>query len=187
MSCMSLSMTVSSLVGLELAPEPGLATLPLGLHYLASMMATLPASQTMRRYGRRAGFSIGALLGFFAGIFSALGIFWGSFEVFCAGAFLLGSFNGHAVFYRFAAADTATPMERSRAISLVLRPRPNADRRLRRYARVFLHERLGDSHESLFFTGRSHPGRAWASSGHRWTVPLRAPSRLSGVHRYVHL
>ena len=120
MSCMSLSMTVSSLVGLELAPEPGLATLPLGLHYLASMMATLPASQTMRRYGRRAGFSIGALLGFFAGIFSALGIFWGSFEVFCAGAFLLGSFNGHAVFYRFAAADTATPMERSRAISLVL-------------------------------------------------------------------
>lgn len=120
MSCTSLSMTVSSLVGLELAPAPDWATLPLGLHYLATMLATLPASQCMRIWGRRAGFSVGAFIGLAAGLVSAAGIWFASFELFCLGAFLLGCFNGHAVFYRFAAADTATPLERGRAISLVL-------------------------------------------------------------------
>ena len=120
MSAVALSMTVASLVGLELAPQPYLATLPLGLHYLASLLATLPASHLMRHVGRRAGFSFGASLGFLAGLLSAWGIAQGSFEIFCAGTFLLGTFNGHVVFYRFAAADTATAMERGRAISLVL-------------------------------------------------------------------
>ena len=120
MSCVSFSMTVSSLVGLELAPAPHLATLPLGLHYLASMLATLPASQLMRRYGRRAGFSFGASLGVLSGLVCALAVSRESFPLFCLGTALLGAFNGHALFYRFAAADVATSLEKSRAISMVL-------------------------------------------------------------------
>lgn len=120
MSCFSFSMTVSSLVGLELAPAPHLATLPLGLHYLASMMATLPASHLMKRFGRRAGFTFGASLGVVSGVIGALAIYWQSFPLFCLGTLFLGAFNGHALFYRFAAADVATPLERGRAISMVL-------------------------------------------------------------------
>jgi len=120
MSCTSFSMTVSSLVGLALAPAPHLATLPIGLHYVGSMLATLPASHLMRRFGRRAGFSFGAFLGVLSGATCAQAVASGNFPLFCLGTTLLGAFNGHFIFYRFAAADSATPLERGRAISLVL-------------------------------------------------------------------
>lgn len=119
-TCVSFSMTVSSLVGLALAPAPHLATLPLGLHYLTLMLATLPASQLMRRFGRRAGFSFGAALGVLSGLICAQAVASGNFPLFCLGTAFLGAFNGHFMFYRFAAADCATPLERGRAISLVL-------------------------------------------------------------------
>ncbi len=59
MSCTSLTIATSALVGVILAPNPRLATLPLGLTYGCMMLMMIPASLFMRHYGRRAGFTLG--------------------------------------------------------------------------------------------------------------------------------
>jgi MFS family permease len=120
MTCNSLVIATSALVGLALATDKWLATLPLGLQFLATMSLTLPASLLMKRLGRRAGFQLGALLGLAGALLCTYGIFAHSFVGFCGGAFLLGAFNAFGQYYRFAAADTATLQFRSQAISLVL-------------------------------------------------------------------
>ena len=50
---------VSGLVGATLAPDPALATVPLGLFITGAALTTYPASILMGRIGRRAGFLIG--------------------------------------------------------------------------------------------------------------------------------
>lgn len=120
MSCSALIITVTALIGNTLAPDKSLATLPLALQFLAMMSSAAPASFLMRRFGRRAGFSLGALLGCAAGLLGVQAIFAGSFVLFCVSSVLFGAFAAHVQFYRFAAADTASHAFRSRAISLVL-------------------------------------------------------------------
>lgn len=114
-------MTLSGLVGQELAPDPALATLPVSAMMLGTLVSTLPASLFMQRIGRRAGFMIGAGFGGVAGgAISVLAISLGSFWLFCFGNLLFGLYQGFAMYYRFAAADVTRLEWRSRAISLVL-------------------------------------------------------------------
>jgi MFS family permease len=110
----------SALVGHMLATNKLMATLPLGLMHLAVMLTAFPASHFMQRFGRRAGFSIGAATGLAGTALCVYAIVQGSFWLFCAGAFVNGIYNGFATFYRFAAADGAPPAIRGRAISYVL-------------------------------------------------------------------
>ena len=116
----SLMITTSALVGMQLAPSAALATVPLGVQFLAMMFSTFPASFLMKRVGRRLGFMFSAVLGFFGAGICTYAIFSSSFMLFAVGSFLLGVFNGFGQFYRFAAADVATAEYRSRAISWVL-------------------------------------------------------------------
>lgn len=114
-------MTLSGVVGASLAPEPGLATLPIALMMLGTVISTLPASLFMKRVGRRTGFMTGAVFGgVLGGVVSFAGVAIGSFWVFCAGSMLLGLYQGFAMYYRFAAADVASPAFRSKAISFVM-------------------------------------------------------------------
>ena len=113
-------MTLSGLVGDRLAPTSALATAPIAAMMLGILAATLPASLLMKRHGRRAGFVLGGLIGAAGGGVSVAGIAAGSFAVFVAGNFLLGAYQAFANYYRFAAADAASPSWRSRAISLVM-------------------------------------------------------------------
>jgi MFS family permease len=116
----SLLVTTSALVGVGLAEHKALATLPIGLQFLATMLSTMPASLLMRRIGRRAGFAAGALIGLTGAGVCTAGIVAESLAVFGAGCFLIGIFNGVGQYYRFAAAEVADPGFRPRAISLVL-------------------------------------------------------------------
>ena len=120
MSGTSLNMTISALVGHAMADDKSLSTLPLALQFLATMLATIPASMLMKRIGRRDGFTVGVLIGLVGAATSAWGVFANDFWLFAAGGVPLGVFNGFAQFYRFAAADTAGPDYRARAISYVL-------------------------------------------------------------------
>lgn len=120
MSGTALNMTISALVGHGLADDKSLSTMPLALQFLATMLATIPASMLMKRIGRRDGFTIGVLIGLVGAGTSAWGVFLGDFWLFALGGVPLGVFNGFAQFYRFAAADTAGPEYRARAISFVL-------------------------------------------------------------------
>ncbi len=120
MSSSALVITVIALVGNTLAPDKSLITLPLALQFAAMMASTVPASFLMRRYGRRVGFSLGALLGCAAGLLGMQAILVESFGLFCLSSILFGTFACNVQYYRFAAADTASEAFKSRAISLVL-------------------------------------------------------------------
>lgn len=116
----SVTMVASALVGQMLAVDKGLATMPLAFQYTATMLATVPASLLMRRFGRRAGFSLGSLIGIGGGAVAGFAIYIGDFWLFVLGSVLLGATMGFATYYRFAAADIADERHRSRAISLVM-------------------------------------------------------------------
>lgn len=101
--------STSALVGLQLAPSPALSTLALGSQFLGTMAATLPASFLMGRFGRRAGFRLGALFGIAAGLLGWLAITRGDFRLFCLAGLVYGVFGAFGQYYRFAAADASAP------------------------------------------------------------------------------
>jgi MFS family permease len=116
----ALLIATSALVGYRLSPDKSLATLPLAMQMLASMLTTIPASLLMQRYGRRAGFLFGSTIGISGAGLATYAITTGSFTLFVLGAALSGMFAGFGNYYRFAAADVATVDYRSTAISYVM-------------------------------------------------------------------
>jgi len=116
----SLIITTSALVGLALAEDKSLATLPLALQFLATMLTTIPASLLMRFIGRQFGFIVGVALGLTGAVLATYAIYHGLFALFCVATAFIGAFNGFAVYYRFAAVDTASEDYRGRAISYVM-------------------------------------------------------------------
>ena len=63
MSGTSMLLTISALVGVMLAPDRTLATLPLAVQFASTTLSTIPASLFMARVGRRVGFTFGQVLG----------------------------------------------------------------------------------------------------------------------------
>lgn len=114
------AVSTAALVGAALAPAASLATLPLALQFLATMLTTIPASLLMGRTGRAPGFVLGALAGVGGAALATAGILQGSFLLFCAATVLFGVFNGFGGYYRFAAAEASTPDYRPRAVSYVM-------------------------------------------------------------------
>ncbi len=113
-------LSVSALVGLALASNKSLATLPQALQWEASAAFAIPLAFFMRRFGRKAGFIFGALMGSAGGLLAAIAIFQGSFAMYLVAIIFFGAYtiSGHS--YRFAAADVASEKLRSIAISLVV-------------------------------------------------------------------
>ncbi|MBC7478701.1 MAG: MFS transporter [Pseudorhodobacter sp.] len=111
---------VAGLAGKQLAPNACLATMPISMMVIGSMLTATPLSAFMARYGRRAGFVVGALGGALGAAVSAAGLSLGSFPLFLMGALLSGIYMSAQGFYRFAAADTASEAFRPKAISWVM-------------------------------------------------------------------
>ncbi|HSD34556.1 MAG TPA: MFS transporter [Alphaproteobacteria bacterium] len=120
MTSMTMVMTTIALIGVEIAPVSGLATLPLALQLAVTMATAIPASLFMRRFGRRVGFSLGAAVGVVSAAVSAYAIYLGSFALFSVSAAAYGVTQSFAGFYRFAAVETAPRERRAEAASLVL-------------------------------------------------------------------
>ena len=126
--CQALFMTsqtsmiiVAGLVGYGLlGAEKALATLPVSAAVIGVAVATIPASLLMKRIGRRTGFIIGNLIGVVGGLLAAYAINISAFPLFVGATFIIGCSVGFSHYYRFAAADAASPAFRSRAISLVV-------------------------------------------------------------------
>jgi len=117
---MLVSITLTGLIGQKIASDPALATLPVALLMVANIFSTRPISLLMQRYGRRVGFSIGALAGAAGGVICVIGIFRADFVIFCLGNVVLGVHQAAAQYYRLAAVDKVEPERRGRAVSLVL-------------------------------------------------------------------
>ena len=119
-SSVSIDLTLTGLVGYDLASDKAFATLPFSLITVAAALTTILASFLMARIGRRAGFLIGAGVGALGGSISVWAIFHHSFWAFCAGTATVGVFQAFAQYYRLAAADAVAMPAKSRAISTVL-------------------------------------------------------------------
>lgn len=116
----SIDLTLTALTGYQLAPDRALATLPFALITVAGAAVTLFASLLMQRIGRRAGFTLGALIGAAGGGISVLAVLNGDFWLFCLGTAGVGVFQAFAQYYGLAAADSVGAEAKSRAISTVL-------------------------------------------------------------------
>jgi len=117
---MPMIFTIGGLAGQSLAPNACLATLPISLIVLGSMLTSGPLAAFMQRFGRRMGFYVGIAGGASGAIVGALGLMHASFPLFLAGSFLTGMYMSAQAFYRFAAADTAEGAFQPKAISYVL-------------------------------------------------------------------
>ncbi|MAN98861.1 MFS transporter [uncultured Roseovarius sp.] len=117
---MPMIFVVGGLAGQSLASNICFATLPISLIVLGSMLSATPISHLMQRYGRRAGFVIGACAGAIGGAIGAYGLYTASFPIFLLGSLITGTYMSAQGFYRFAAADTASDAFRAKAISYVM-------------------------------------------------------------------
>lgn len=119
-SQMPMIFTIAGLAGQTLSPNPCLATLPISLIVLGSMLAATPVSSIMQKYGRRTGFMIGAACGAIGGAIGAYGLYTANFYIFLLGSLFTGVYMSNQGFYRFAATDTASDAFRPKAISYVM-------------------------------------------------------------------
>ncbi len=117
---LSVNIILGGLSGALLADNRALATLPISIMVLTSMFSTLPISHFMGRFGRRAGFLVGAAAGATGGLLSARALLADSFELLLLGAAFTGVYQSTQGYFRFAAADTASAEFKPKAISWVL-------------------------------------------------------------------
>lgn len=119
-SQLQINIILGGLAGAFLANNAAFATLPISLIMLTAMFGAPLASHIMGRFGRRVGFLIGAAGGGIGGALAATALMIGRFDLLLLGAGLTGLYYSFHGFYRFAAADTASPAFRPKAISWVL-------------------------------------------------------------------
>ena len=119
MTTISLVLSSSALVGAQLS-STDFATVPLAIQYLGTMVMLYPAARLMERFGRRFTFCAGALVGAIGLACAAFGVRTGSFALFSAAGFLIGTFGAVGQYYRFAAVDSVAPARKSLAISWTL-------------------------------------------------------------------
>lgn len=115
-----LSVTVSAIVGLKLAPTQALATIPYGLQFLAILLTTFIFSFLMKKLGRHLVFQLGVLCLFGAGVLGYFALTNEQFYLLCLSHFCLGLFISTANFYRFAASDRLSPELIPKATAMVI-------------------------------------------------------------------
>ena len=120
LSAIVMSMALGAILGGNLAPDKGYATLPIAVMVIGTAIASIPAALLMRRFGRRTGFLVGATLGLAGSVLCAFALLQQSFALFIAGHLLLGSYQGFANYYRFAAVEATDTSHASQAIAWVI-------------------------------------------------------------------
>ncbi len=112
--------STASIIGAVIAPDKGLATLPVTCMVIGMWFGTLPVGMLARRLGRRAALQIGSMLGVVSGLISYAAVMSGNFWLLLFGTFCGGLYAAAFQSYRFAAADTASEMYRPKVVSWVL-------------------------------------------------------------------
>ena len=113
-------MAINGLVGLALAPQPWMATLPICAYVAGGALTARLVGRHQLRFGRKRAFQIGqvvALLSCAAALWSVLHQqFWGV----VLATLVAGYYTANAALYRFAATEIVAPEKREAAISWVL-------------------------------------------------------------------
>jgi MFS family permease len=112
--------STASIVGAVLAPDKGLATLPITAMVIGMWFGTLPVGWLARRFGRRFALQTGSVFGVLSGLISYSAVMNGQFWLLLIGTFCGGLYAAAHNSYRFAAADTASESFRPKVVSWVL-------------------------------------------------------------------
>lgn len=112
--------STASIAGAVLAPDKGLATLPITAMVLGMWLGTLPVGFLARHYGRRFALQTGSAFGVLSGLISYSAVTHGNFWLLLIGTFCGGLYAAAHNSYRFAAADTASDAYRPKVVSWVL-------------------------------------------------------------------
>ena len=112
--------STASIVGAVLAPDKGLATLPITAMVFGMWLGTLPVGMLARHYGRRFALQCGSAFGILSGLISYSAVMNGNFWLLLIGTFCGGLYAAAHQSYRFAAADTASDAYRPKVVSWVL-------------------------------------------------------------------
>lgn len=116
----SLMVLISGIIGVQIAPSPGLATLPVALTIVGLAMSTLPTGRLQDRFGRRRVFISYGFIAVLAALLAALSLVNQSFGGFCLSAILMGWAGAAGHQYRFAAMESVAVEQAPKATSVLL-------------------------------------------------------------------
>lgn|SRR5574341_63204 len=118
---MSLVFVVASIITVDLAGGNRQWTgVPSTAMLVGAALIAYPIGRLMDSAGRRAGLSLGSVIGIAGGVLAGWGAWQRSLVAFLGGILLLGMGRGVSELGRYAAADASPPARRGRAISLVV-------------------------------------------------------------------
>jgi hypothetical protein len=83
--------SIGSLAGLMLAADKSLSTLPATAHIAGGALASFPISLYMKRRGRCAGFTLGALAGLTGALICTLSLAWHGFWLFFGALWIMAA------------------------------------------------------------------------------------------------
>lgn len=111
---------LGGIIGAKIAPSMDLATLPLAIQITGVASAAIPASYVMSKVGRKAGFLAGTALAIIAALLAAFAVHQESFLVFCVASFLIGNYVAFLQQFRFAVAESVSPAQIPRCLSVLM-------------------------------------------------------------------
>lgn len=111
---------INGLVGLSLAPQGWMATLPVMGYVVGGALFTAPVAWVQGRFGRKAGFALGLAVALASALLCAWAAQARDFPLLCAATVLAGYYSANGQLYRFAAAELAAPAVRDKSVSMVM-------------------------------------------------------------------
>jgi MFS family permease len=111
---------INGLVGLALAPQAWLATLPITGFVVGGALSTALVARTQAHWGRRRSFQLGLLIAALSAAMCAYAAVSKNFWLLVAATVLAGFYSANAALYRFAGPELVPASFKERAISLVL-------------------------------------------------------------------
>ena len=117
---MPLMALASSLIGAQLAPSPSWATAPIALMICGTAIAVVPATQLMRKLGRKIALFWFMSVGVLGCLIAIVALQIASFTLFCFASFILGVLSAALMQGRFAAMESVSEDNHATAASIVM-------------------------------------------------------------------
>jgi MFS family permease len=111
---------INGLVGLSLAPQAWMATLPITGYVVGGALSTTLVARTQAHWGRRRSFQLGLVVAALSAALCAYAAVSKNFWLLVAATLLAGFYSANAALYRFAGPELVPEGFKERAISLVL-------------------------------------------------------------------
>jgi MFS family permease len=111
---------INGLVGLSLAPQGWMATLPVMGYVVGGALSTGLVARAQRRWGRQISFQLGLGVAFASSLLCASALWLEQFWLLVLATLVAGYYSANGQLYRFAAGELAAPAFREKAVSLVL-------------------------------------------------------------------